>query len=128
MLLRIKYERLRRGIKQVALAAAAGVNQSDLGKIERGQYTPPVGSTVLARVARVLDTPVAELLRPVQIQDAPEVPREAPVLVPPTPRFDDDGPTAQQLRARARQAADLAETEAVDRAEAANKPSEPVAR
>lgn len=111
MLLRIKYERLRRGISQTALAAAACVNQSDLGKIERGQYIPPIGSVVLSRVARVLDTPVAELLRPVEIQNATEVPPEIPVPVPPIPRFD-DGPTAQQLRARARQAADMAEAEA----------------
>lgn len=119
MLLRIKYERLRRGISQTALAAAACVNQSDLGKIERGQYTPPTGSVVLARVARVLDTPVAELLRPVEIQNAPDAPREVPVPVPPIPRID-DGPTAQQIRARARQAADMAEAEAADRAEEAD--------
>jgi transcriptional regulator with XRE-family HTH domain len=120
VLTRLKYERLRRGISQTALAAAASVNQSDLGKIERGQYTPPTGSVVLARVARVLDTPVAELLRPVEIQNAAEAPRELPVPVPPIPHLE-DGPAARQLQARRRCAAETAEAEAADHAEEATK-------
>lgn len=115
MLLRIKYERLRRGINQTAVAAAASVSASDLGKIERGQYVPPLGSVVLARLSRVLDTPVAELLRPVEmIQDAAAQPScDIPVSVPPI-QPNDSGPTAQQLRARARQAGDVAEADAAN--------------
>ena len=113
MLTRLKYERLRRGIRQVDLALAARVHQGDLGKIERGQYVPPVGSVVLARLARVLDTPVDELLKPVEmIQAAPELPPEVPAPVPPIPVFP-VMPTARQLQARRRCAAEAAECEAI---------------
>lgn len=113
MLLRIKYERLRRGLQQASVAAAARVSSSDLGKIERGQYVPPVGSVVLARLSRVLDVPVEALLHPVEMIDTPQAPTEllTPVTVPAIQPID-DGPTAQQLRARARQRREEAEWEA----------------
>jgi transcriptional regulator with XRE-family HTH domain len=103
---RLKYERLRRGLKIIDIAAAAKVGSSDLGKIERGQYVPPPGSVVLARVARFLDVPVADLLRPVEIvQNAPVAPLESPARVPAIQPID-DGPTAHQLDARRRQEAE----------------------
>ena len=74
MLNRLKYERLRRGLSQETLGIAARVDQSTIAQMELGRYFPT--AIVLDRLARVLDVPGDQLLKPVEIIK-PELQTEA---------------------------------------------------
>lgn len=56
----IRKERLSRGISQEALADAAGLDRSHMGKIERGERNVSVLN--VARVAEALSVSVASLM------------------------------------------------------------------
>jgi XRE family aerobic/anaerobic benzoate catabolism transcriptional regulator len=58
--LRVRELRKRAGLSQKALAAAAGVCQSAISRIERGQRNASL--TKLAAIARALRVPVKRLL------------------------------------------------------------------
>lgn len=58
--LRVRELRKRAGLSQQALAAAAGVDQSAISRIERGQRD--VSLTTLAAIARALRVPMKRLL------------------------------------------------------------------
>jgi transcriptional regulator with XRE-family HTH domain len=74
--IRLKYERLRRGLPQSAFAIAAHIDQSDLAKIELGHYIP--GRVVLGKLAHMLGLPADVLLKPISIaKPEHERPRDA---------------------------------------------------
>lgn len=62
------------GISQVDLAEMALVHVANLGKIERGLSNPSLAT--LARIARALDTSVAELVKNVRAEHVPEPDRQ----------------------------------------------------
>ena len=64
-MIRLKFERTRRGISQEALGTLARVHQPDIAQIELGRLIPRVA--VLERLGRVLDVPPDQLLKPVEI-------------------------------------------------------------
>ncbi len=72
-LTRLKYERQRRGLTQVALAAIVDISQAYLSMIERGimSATPEQ----LQKLSEIFGVPSADLLREVVII---ETPREVP--------------------------------------------------
>lgn len=70
MKVRIKETRRCAGVTQEALAAAIGVDQSQISRMERG--ISPVTVEHLAAIAAMLKVPVADLL-----DDAPESMAEA---------------------------------------------------
>jgi transcriptional regulator with XRE-family HTH domain len=57
----LAYERRRRALSMRALGAVAGMEGSEISRLEHGQRDPRL-STML-RVARALDLPLTELVR-----------------------------------------------------------------
>lgn len=58
---RIRAERTRRRITQEELHLGAGISRNVLQRIESGRHNPTFHT--LLRIARVLDVPLAELVR-----------------------------------------------------------------
>lgn len=56
----LRRERIRRGLTLAALAAAAEVQDSEIGRLERGQRDPRL--TTILRLANGLGIPPGELL------------------------------------------------------------------
>lgn len=71
---RVREIRTGLGISQVDLADMSLVHVANLGKIERGLSNPSLAT--LARIARALDTSVADLVRDVQPEHVPEPDRQ----------------------------------------------------
>jgi transcriptional regulator with XRE-family HTH domain len=63
MVLRIKVERIKRGLSQTQLGAAANIAASDISRIETGRFRPY--KRQLARLARVLKLKPEQLLEAV---------------------------------------------------------------
>jgi transcriptional regulator with XRE-family HTH domain len=57
----IRAARRAKGMKQIALAAAAGVTQGQISRLENGETLNPTHDT-LARIAEALDMPLTELI------------------------------------------------------------------
>ncbi len=57
----LRARRTARGLSQEAVAAAAAMDPSQYGRIERGRVDP--GLRTVMRIARALDTTPSELLR-----------------------------------------------------------------
>lgn len=58
---RIRATRKARGLTQEVLAERAGIDRSHMGFIEQGRRHPTIST--LAKIAKVLDIPLANLLR-----------------------------------------------------------------
>ena len=58
---RIRSIRKARGLTQEALAESAAIDRSHMGFIEQGRRKPTIAT--LAKIAKVLDIPLAELFR-----------------------------------------------------------------
>jgi transcriptional regulator with XRE-family HTH domain len=71
--LRLRYERFRRGLSQAGIAAAARVPQPMVSLIERGRLVPTPAQ--LTRLAAVLDIPPDDLLRDVSLLTPVEPPQ-----------------------------------------------------
>lgn len=56
----VRETRLARGVSQEALADAAGIDRSHMGKVERGQMN--ITLLNIARIAKALDCKLSELL------------------------------------------------------------------
>lgn len=57
---RLKYARQDAGLSQLQLANAAGINQAQISRMERGEMW--ASNAVLAKIASAIGIPVAELL------------------------------------------------------------------
>ncbi len=66
--LRVKYERLRRGWSQTVLSYYTNVTSADISRIETGRLRPY--PTQLRKLATVLDVPPEDLLKSVSAKDA----------------------------------------------------------
>ena len=65
-MLRVKYERVRRGLSQDTLAVLAGrLSQPDIGLIENGRLIPTTAQ--LERLAAIFGVPPDALLLPVEV-------------------------------------------------------------
>lgn len=58
---RIRHQRKRRGLTQEHLYLGAGISRDVLQRIEGGSHNPTLHT--LLRIARVLDVPLADLVR-----------------------------------------------------------------
>lgn len=67
MLNRLKYERLKKGYTQIALAQLAGMNPGDVGRLERGECI--LWPKWAQALSKVLGIPAEELLVEVEIED-----------------------------------------------------------
>lgn len=67
--------RLRRGLTRVALAEMAGMDDSYLGKLERGKRGTSPGR--YARLARALGVPLASLFKPARTRASGSSPSHA---------------------------------------------------
>jgi transcriptional regulator with XRE-family HTH domain len=66
-MIRLKFERLQRGLSQAALARLSNVSQSTICWIELGRWV--ADAKELDALARALDVPTSVLLKPVSSQD-----------------------------------------------------------
>lgn len=67
-MIRLKYERLARGLSQQTVGIVARVHQPTLALIENERLTP--SPAVLGRLARTFGLPPASLLEPVTLADS----------------------------------------------------------